>query len=38
VKLTRAFRLGLCLVLVALASCGIKGEPVAPDPPASAAG
>ena len=25
-------RIGFCLVLVALAACGIKGDPVAPDP------
>ncbi len=31
----RAF--GLCLALVALAACGIKGDPVAPDPTVAAA-
>jgi predicted small lipoprotein YifL len=31
-SLRRWRRIGFCLVLVALASCGIKGDPVAPDP------
>ena len=25
-------RIGFCLALVALAACGIKGDPVAPEP------
>lgn len=28
---------GLCLALVALTACGIKGDPVAPDPAADGA-
>jgi hypothetical protein len=36
-SLARALRLGgLCLVLVVPASCGLKGEPVAPEPQAAA--
>ena len=31
-SLRRWRRIGFCLALVALAACGIKGEPVAPEP------
>jgi predicted small lipoprotein YifL len=33
----RWFRIGFCLALAALAACGIKGDPVPPEPDAGTA-